>query len=169
MSTKSLGTRMLPMASLWKLFPLSNPFVSKKAKFDLFLKESHLFVCLFGGFFYFFEPMLHLSHVKQNKKPTNTSLTWIDIVHTNHRGMVEFNGDSAVKSLCRHQVKNLWPSDPDLLWYEVVNSIKGFAIFQWLDRVGPIVFNWLFSTQICVVIERVVHQFNFWFAQAELM
>ena len=46
------------------------------------------------------------------------------------RGRVDFKGDTAGKSPCWHQVSNLWPSDPDLLWFAAIPSLQDLAIFM---------------------------------------
>ena len=55
----------------------------------------------------FFEPMAHLSHVKQMcSQPmhlTHELILYVQIT----LGRVDFNGDSIVKSSCWHQVLNL--------------------------------------------------------------
>ena len=74
--------------------------------------------------------MSHLSHLKQmysqSIQLTHELILCIQIT----RGRVHFNRDSTAKSPCWHRVLNLWPSNPDLLWFAAVPSLQDLAIFM---------------------------------------
>ena len=84
----------------------------------------------------FIELMLHLSHVihmcSQPIHLTHELLLCIQIMGR----WVDIHGDSAVKSPCWHQGLNLQPSNPDLLHFAAVPSLRDLAILYFHQPKG---------------------------------